>query len=89
MVFISFLLNTFFADVLGYEVKPSVGASTEDDLPGMRRREVVLEVVGKDLCIYKHTLPKTNMDTPNYVVEKGDFVLNMAFSCLFVGIYLC
>ena len=42
MVFISFLLNTFFADVLGYEVKPAVGASTEDDdLPGMRRREVV------------------------------------------------
>lgn len=59
MVFISFLLNTFFADVLGYEVKPAVGASTEDDdLPGMRRREVVAEVVGKDLCIYKHTLPK-------------------------------
>ena len=85
MVFISFLLNTFFADVLGYEVKPAVGASTEDDdLPGMRRREVVVEVVGKDLCIYKHTLPKTNMDTPNYVLEKGDSVLKYG---LFVGIY--
>ena len=88
MVFISFLLNTFFADVLGYEVKPAVGASTEDDdLPGMRRREVVVEVVGKDLCIYKHTLPKTNMDTPNYVLEKGDSVLNMAFSLVYI--YLC
>lgn len=84
MVFISVLLNIFFGDVVGCETCRRWFYPGRR-LTSMRRREVV-DVVGKDLWIYKHTLPKTNMDTPNYVFEK---VTPFEYGLFWYIIYLC